>query len=63
VRVYLATDAGASNFKDLGALKGNKGDQQQYAIPAAVKLSTYETVVFWCVPFTQTLAMAQLRPA
>jgi len=62
VRVYLATDAGASNFKDLGALKGNKGDQQ-YAIPAAVKLSTYDTVIFWCVPFTQTLAMAQLRPA
>jgi len=26
-------------------------------------LDTYDTVVFWCVPFTVTLATAELRPA
>ena len=33
VRVYLATDASGKTYKDLGALKGSKGNQQ-YAIPA-----------------------------
>lgn len=62
VRVYLATDAGGETFKDLGALKGSKGSQQ-YAIPAGVSLSRYDTVVFWCVPFSVSLASAELRPA
>ena len=62
VRVYLATDAGGETFKDLGGLKGSKGSQQ-YAIPGDVSLSRYDTVVFWCVPFSVSLASAELRPA
>jgi hypothetical protein len=62
VRVYLATDATGKSFKALGALKGSKGDQQ-YRIPAGVSLSRYDTVVFWCVPFSVSLASAALRPA
>jgi len=62
VRVYLATDAGGETFKDIAALKGSKGTQQ-YAIPAGVDLARYDTVVFWCVPFSQSLASAALRPA
>jgi len=67
VRVYLVPgrpgDGEVKNdFKDLGKLKGNKGNQQ-YAIPDNVDLKKYATVVFWCVPFTQTLAIAQLKPA
>ena len=62
VRVYLATDAGGETFKDIGALKGSKGSQQ-YAIPAGVDLARYDTVVFWCVPFSQSLASAALMPA
>ena len=62
VRVYLATDAGGSTFKDLGGLKGSKGSQQ-YAVPAKTSLSRYDTVVFWCVPFSVSLASAELRPA
>lgn len=67
LRVYLATGdpAGGGELgdtEDLGALKGNKGNQQ-YAIPDNVDLKKYATVVFWCVPFTQTLAIAQLKPA
>jgi hypothetical protein len=62
VRVYLATDASAGTFKDIGALKGSKGDQQ-YAIAGDVDLERYDTVVFWCVPFSQSLASAELAPA
>lgn len=62
VRVYLATDTAAKTFKDIGALKGSRGNQQ-YAIPAGVDLARYDTVVFWCVPFTQSLASAALAAA
>ncbi|MGH2898855.1 MAG: DM13 domain-containing protein, partial [Solirubrobacteraceae bacterium] len=62
VRVYLATDASGATFKDLAALKGSKGSQQ-YGLPAGLDLDRYDTVVFWCVPFSQSLASAALRPA
>jgi hypothetical protein len=62
VRVYLATDASATTFKDLGGLKGSKGTQQ-YTIAAMTNLARYDTVVFWCVPFSVSLASADLRPA
>jgi len=65
VRVYLVPRGVRSDrqvpkdFKDLGRLKGSKGDQQ-YAIAGSVDLRRYTSVVFWCVPFTQTLARASL---
>jgi hypothetical protein len=62
VRVYLATDATGKTYKDLGALKGSKGTQQ-YKIPAGTSLSRYDTVIFWCVPFSVSLASADLRQA
>ena len=62
VRVYLATDADGETFKDIGALKGSKGTQQ-YTIKAGIDLARYDTVVFWCVPFSQSLASAALAPA
>jgi hypothetical protein len=62
VRVYLATDAGGATFEDLGVLKGSKGTQQ-YKIDSAIDLSRYDTVVFWCVPFSVSLASAGLEAA
>ena len=62
VRVYLATDASGATFKDIGALKGSKGNQQ-YPIPSGIDLGRYDTVVFWCVPFSQSLASAALKAA
>ncbi len=47
------------DYKDLGKLKGNRGNQQ-YRIPGSVDLRRYSSVIFWCVPFTQTLARANL---
>jgi len=62
VKVYLATDKSGATYKDLGELKGNKGNQQ-YAVPEDVDVAQYDTVVFWCVPFTVVLASAELQPA
>ena len=65
VRVYLVPRGVRGDgdvrrdFKDLGALKGNRGNQQ-YAIAASVDLRRYRSVIFWCVPFTSTLARADL---
>ena len=65
VRVWLVPRSakGDGNIpddrKDLGRLKGNRGNQQ-YRIPGSVDLRKYRSVIFWCVPFTQTLARANL---
>lgn len=65
LRVYLVAGAArkesdVDDFEDLGALKGNKGDQQ-YAIPGDVKLERYSTVVIWCRAFSVAFARAPLR--
>ena len=65
VRVWLVPRSAKGDgqipkdYKDLGKLKGNKGNQQ-YRIPNSVDLRRYRSVIFWCVPFTQTLARADL---
>jgi hypothetical protein len=65
VRVYLVPRSARTDrqirrsHKDLGRLKGSRGNQQ-YRIPASVDLRRYRSVVFWCVPFTQVLARANL---
>ncbi|MEX2550557.1 MAG: DM13 domain-containing protein [Nitriliruptoraceae bacterium] len=64
--VYLTTaDADdpdaeiASDHLDLGALRGNVGDQN-YDIPASADLDTYDTVVIWCRPFSVAFGAADL---
>lgn len=47
---------------DLGALKGNVGDQQ-YAIAKGTDLARYGTVVIWCRAFTVGFARARLVAA
>ena len=67
LRVYLAagkpqSDGEVTDYKDLGALKGNKGNQQ-YDIPAGVNVRKYSTLYVWCRSFTVSFARAVLRPA
>ena len=62
LRVYLATDEGASDFADLGALKGNRGDQQ-YELPASLDLDRYATVLVWCRAFSVGFGQAPLEPS
>jgi hypothetical protein len=64
LHVFLATKDGkdVSAHKDLGSLKGNKGDQQ-YTMPKGTDPRQYKTVVIWCkflgVPFARAETKAQ----
>ena len=67
LRVYLSSaDAGQSSrgddFEDLGALKGNVGDQQ-YEIPRGVDLDRLTKVVVWCRAFSVGFGAATLPGA
>jgi hypothetical protein len=67
VRVYLvAADdvqdeaaAQRAGFVDLGALKGNIGDQN-YDVPAGLDLSRYRAVSIWCRRFSVNFGAAPL---
>ena len=53
------SDGGAPGAVDLGALKGNRGDQQ-YELPAGAR-STGATVVIWCRAFSAEFGHAPLQ--
>ncbi len=63
LRVRLAPgdtlDGAAAGNVDLGALKGNRGDQQ-YAIPAGVAIEN-RSVVIWCRAFSAPFGSALLQ--
>ena len=59
--VYLATDSSASDFVDLGRLKGNIGNQN-YDIPEGTDFSRYDTVLIWCKAFSVLFGSAKLEP-
>jgi hypothetical protein len=65
LRLYLVagpatTEGEVRDYVDLGALKGNRGDQQ-YALPRGVDLARHRTVVVWCRAFSVLFARAPLR--
>lgn len=71
VRVYLVAAPDASDnetvtragFIELGALKGNIGDQN-YDVPADLDLQQYRAVTIWCRRFAVNFATAPLgQPA
>ncbi|MFF3245455.1 DM13 domain-containing protein [Streptomyces sp. NPDC002870] len=45
---------------DLGALKGNEGNQN-YAIPAGTDLNRFSTVTIWCERFSVSFGAAELK--
>ncbi|WP_280345811.1 DM13 domain-containing protein [Nocardia neocaledoniensis] len=47
---------------DLGALKGNEGNQN-YELPAGTDLSTLKSVSIWCARFHVSFGAATLTPA
>jgi hypothetical protein len=67
VRIYLVASedvAGDADirrgFVDLGALKGNVGDQN-YSVPAGTDLTTYRAVSVWCRRFKVNFGAAPLQ--
>ena len=67
VRVYLVAASDVTDhatvrragFVELGALKGNKGDQN-YVIPSGVDLERFRTVTIWCERFSVNFGSAAL---
>lgn len=59
LRVYLATDTTASDYRSLGDLKANRGNQN-YAIPSDIDLEEYDHVLIWCEPFSVLFGSAEL---
>jgi Electron transfer DM13 len=57
--VYLSEDKSASDFVNVGRLKGNVGNQN-YEIPVGADLSKYNTVLIWCRAFSFLFGSAQL---
>lgn len=65
LRVYLSTpdaDQGSSGSasEDLGALKGNVGDQQ-YEVPPSVNVTELSRALIWCRAFSAGFGFAQLQ--
>jgi hypothetical protein len=52
-------DGGADGNVDLGALKGNRGNQQ-YELPGDFRSSRSASVVIWCRAFSVAFAVARL---
>lgn len=66
LRLYVSAGDPANGdlgeFRDLGALKGNVGNQQ-YNLSGNVSLQRYSTVVVWCRAFSVAFASAPLKSA
>ena len=63
LRVYLSDASDGSydtTFVDLGALKGNVGDQN-YEIPDDIDIAAYDSAVIWCRRFSVGFAVAEMR--
>lgn len=59
VRVYLANDLKASDYVDLGPIKGTEGNIN-YSVPAGVDISKYRYVLTWCEDFAVLFNSADL---
>ena len=66
LRLYVSAgdpaDGDLGRFRDLGALKGNVGDQQ-YGLSRRVRIARYSTVVVWCRAFSVAFTSAPLERA
>jgi hypothetical protein len=65
LRLYLVAGPARSEdevrgYVDLGALKGNRGDQQ-YRLRAGLDLERYSTAVVWCRAFSVLFARARIH--
>lgn len=60
LKVYLAKDANATSFMNLGNLKSTSGNQQ-YNVSGMPNLSEYKYVLIWCQQFGVLFGSALLN--
>jgi len=60
LKVYLAKDANASSFINLGNLKSTSGNQN-YPLTGMVNISEYKYILIWCQQFGVLFGSAQLK--
>lgn len=60
LHLYLAKDLEATEFVDLGPVKGTKGNIN-YEVPEEVDISEYKYVMYWCVPFRVLFNFAEIN--
>jgi hypothetical protein len=51
-----------AGFVDLGAIKGNVGDQN-YILPSDLDMAKHRAVLIWCKRFSVNFGAAALKPA
>lgn len=60
LKVYLAKDANAGSFINLGNLKSTSGNQN-YALTGSINISEYKYILIWCQQFGVLFGSAQLN--
>ena len=60
LKVYLAKDANAGSFINLGNLKSTSGNQN-YALAGSINLAEYKYILIWCQQFGVLFGSAQLN--
>lgn len=60
LNLYLATDTDATEYIDLGPIRGTSGNIN-YVIPDDVDLEKYNHILHWCVPFRVLFNYAQIQ--
>jgi hypothetical protein len=60
LHLYLSKDLDASEFIDLGPIRGTEGNIN-YDVPEGVDIEEYPYVMHWCVPFSVLFNYAELR--
>lgn len=60
--ISSSADVTASEWRTLGPLKGNRGDQT-YILPEDIDAGDYPSVVIWCERFNVLFAVARLERA
>jgi hypothetical protein len=58
--VYLSTDRDASDFVNLGRLKGNMGNKNNL-IPVGTGLTKYDTDLKWCRTFSVSVLIGDAQ--
>lgn len=60
LHIYLTNDLEATDYYDLGKVKGTQGNIN-YPVPSEVDPSDYKYVIYWCEPFKVLFSYAEIN--